>query len=77
MARSEAQKKADKKYHEKTYKTFSVNLKKDEYELFSELLSNTKQSKSGFIRASMSYAVENEDFRQYLESLLKDPPVEE
>lgn len=77
MARSEAQKKADKKYHDKTYKTFSINLRKDEYEAFNQLLADAGQSKSGFIRASVSYAVENEEFCQYLKSLSKDPPVKE
>ena len=77
MARSDAQKKADKKYHDKTYKTFSINLRKEEYELLTKLLSNTKQSKSGFVRASMSYATKNEDFCQYLESKSKDSQPEE
>lgn len=66
MARSDAQKKADKKYHDKTYQTFSVNLKKSEYEILLSVLADTKQSKSGFVRAALDYADENEQFLEYL-----------
>ena len=53
MARSEAQKAADKKYTEKIkgkHKSFAVNLKSDEYERIVTIIDNAGLSKADFIR---------------------------
>ena len=54
------------RYNAKNYKTFSVNLKKDEYDDLLSVLGQTNQSKSSFVRAAVSYANENEQFLEYL-----------
>lgn len=54
------------KYNANNYKTFSVNLKKDEYEILAYVLGCTNQSKSGFMRAALKYADENAEFMEYL-----------
>ena len=54
------------RYNAKNYKTFSVNLKKDEYDNLLTILATTNQSKSGFVRAALDYASENEQFLEYL-----------
>jgi len=53
VARSEAQKAADKKYAKKIkdkHKQFAVNLKTDEYEKMLAVLENAKMSKADFLR---------------------------
>ena len=53
MARSEAQKAADKRYAEKIkdkHKQFAVNLKADEYERITAALSAAGMSKADFLR---------------------------
>ncbi len=55
MARSEAQKAADKRYAEKVraekrYEQFVVNLKKDEYERICAAIESSGMSKADFIR---------------------------
>lgn len=57
------------RYNAKNYKTFSVNLKQDEYETLLCVLATTKQSKSGFVRAALDYANENDQFMEYLRKL--------
>lgn len=53
MARSEAQKAADRKYAEKTkdkHKQFAVNLKVDEYDRITAALVAAGMSKADFLR---------------------------
>ncbi len=53
MARSEAQKAADKRYAEKVkgkHKQFAVNLKADEYERITAALAAAGMSKADFLR---------------------------
>ena len=53
MARSEAQKAADKRYAEKVkdkHKQFAVNLKADEYERVTDALAAAGMSKADFLR---------------------------
>lgn len=53
MARSEAQKAADKRYAEKVkdqYKHFGVNMKTDEYEKIVQAIESANMSKADFIR---------------------------
>lgn len=53
MARSEAQKAADRKYAEKTkdkHKQFAVNLKVDEYDRITAALAAAGMSKADFLR---------------------------
>lgn len=57
------------RYNAKNYKTFSVNLKQDEYEALLCVLATTKQSKSGFVRAALDYANKNDQFMEYLRKL--------
>ncbi len=59
MPRSEAQKRADKKYHEKKYKTFSVNAKIDEYEMIEEYCSKNNISKNALLLGSAKYCIKN------------------
>ncbi len=59
MPRSEAQKRADKKYHEKTYKTFTVNAKFDEYDKISEYCSTNDMSKAQLLLKAAMYCIEN------------------
>ena len=53
MARSEAQKAADKKYAEKIkdkHRQFSVNLKADEYEKITAAIDEAGMTKADFLR---------------------------
>ncbi len=59
MPRSEAQKRADKKYHDKKYKTFSVNAKADEYELIDEFCKRNGISKNALLLKSTKYCIKN------------------
>ena len=59
MPRSEAQKRADKKYHEKKYKTFSVNAKLDEYKMIAEYCEKNGISKNSLVLNSVKYCIEN------------------
>lgn len=58
--RSEAQKRADKKYHAKTYKTFSVNAKFDEYDKITEYCTRKGISKNALLLRSASYVIDND-----------------
>lgn len=65
MARSEAQKAADKRYAEKTkdkHKHFAVNLKGDEYELVVRTVEASGMSKADFLRwAVKTWQEQNSD----------------
>ena len=58
--RTEAQKRADKKYHEKTYKTFTVNAKKAEYEKIELYCNTNNMSKAGLLLKAAIYCIDNE-----------------
>ncbi len=59
MPRSEAQKRADKKYHDKKYKTFSVNAKLEEYAMITEYCTQKGISKNSLALNSIKYCIEN------------------
>ena len=56
---TEAQKRANKKYHDKTYKTFTVNAKITEYEKITEYCTNHDISKAQLLLKSALYCIEN------------------
>ena len=57
--KSEAKKRADKKYHEKTYKTFTVNAKKAEYEKIEKYCNDNNISKNKFLLSAAAYVIDN------------------
>lgn len=64
-----AHRNAVSKYNKANYKTFSVNLKNNEYETLECLLSKTNQSKSRLVKATLKYADENPEFIEFLKSV--------
>ena len=59
ILRTEAQKRADKKYKEKTYKTFSVNAKIAEYEKIEKYCNDNNISKNKFLLSAAAYIIDN------------------
>ncbi|MBQ8843137.1 MAG: hypothetical protein IJZ65_10970 [Ruminiclostridium sp.] len=59
MPRSEAQKRADKKYHAKTYKNLQVSVKISDYEAIDEYCKAKNISKANMIVNSVKYCMEN------------------
>lgn len=57
---TEAQKRAHKKYCEKTYKAFTVNAKIAEYEKISEYCDKNGISKAQLLLRSALYCIEND-----------------
>lgn len=57
--RTEAQKRADKKYKEKTYKTFTVNAKITEYEKIEKYCQDNNISKAQLLLKSTMYCIDN------------------
>ena len=57
--RTEAQKRADKKYHEKTYKTFTVNAKFDEYATIEKYCQEKSISKAQLLLKAAMYIIDN------------------
>ena len=57
--RTDAQKRADKKYHEKTYKTFTVNAKFDEYAIIEKYCNDNNISKNKFLLSAAMYCIDN------------------
>ena len=55
--RTDAQKRADKKYHEKTYKTFTVNAKFDEYAIIEKYCNDNNISKNKFLLSAAAYII--------------------
>jgi hypothetical protein len=60
MARSEAQKKADKKYHETHLKSFTVNAKISDYDKITQYCEANSMSKSKLLLESARYIIDNE-----------------
>lgn len=60
MPRTEAQKRAEKKYHEKTYKPFTINAKLDEYAMIENYCNNNNNiSKNKFMISAAMYIIKN------------------
>ena len=57
--RTDAQKRADKKYHEKTYKTFTVNAKIAEYEKIEKYCQDKSISKAQLLLKAAMYIIDN------------------
>ena len=57
--KSEAKKRADKKYHEKTYKTFTVNAKISEYEKIEKYCNDNNMSKNKLLLSAAAYIIDN------------------
>ena len=57
--RTDAQKRADKKYHEKTYKTFTVNAKKEEYATIEKYCQEKSISKAQLLLKAAMYIIDN------------------
>ena len=57
--RTDAQKRADKKYHEKTYKTFTVNAKFDEYATIEKYCNDNNISKNKFLLSAAAYVIDH------------------
>ena len=60
MPRSEAQKRADKKYHAKTYKNLQVSVKISDYEAIDAFCKDKNISKANLIVKSVMYCMEND-----------------
>ena len=58
--RTEAQKRADKKYKEKTYKTFTVNAKISEYAIIEKYCNDNNISKAQLLLKAALYCIDNE-----------------
>ena len=60
MPRSEAQKRADKKYAEKTYHRYAINVRKEFVSAIDEYKEqNNISSDSGIFNAAIKYCIEN------------------
>ena len=58
--RTDAQKRADKKYHEKTYKTFTVNAKISEYAIIEKYCNDNNISKNKFLLSAAAYIIDHD-----------------
>ena len=58
--RTEAQKRADKKYKNKTYKTFTVNAKIADYEKIEKYCNANNMSKAQLLLRAALYCIDNE-----------------
>ena len=58
--RTEAQKRAEKKYHAKTYKTFTVNAKIVDYEKIESFCNANNISKAGLLLKAAMYVIDND-----------------
>ena len=57
--RTEAQKRADKKYKDKTYKTFTVNAKIADYEKIELYCNTNNMSKAQLLLRAAIYIIDN------------------
>ena len=57
--KSEAKKRADKKYHDKTYKTISIAAKFDEYTTIEKYCNDNNISKNKFLLSAAAYIIDN------------------
>ena len=57
--RTEAQKRADRKYKEKTYKTFTVNAKIADYEKIEKYCNDKSISKAQLLLKAAMYIIDN------------------
>lgn len=60
MPRSEAQKKADRKYHAKTYKPFTINAKITDYDLIHSYCETKGISKAKLLIEAAKYVIKND-----------------
>lgn len=59
MPRTEAQKKADAKYHAKTFKAFTVNVKIEDYNSITEYCNTNNISKTKALLNAFDYCIKN------------------
>ena len=57
--RTEAQKRAEKKYKEKTYKTISIAAKFDEYAIIEKYCNDNNISRNKFLLSAAAYVIDN------------------
>lgn len=57
--RSEAQKRADKKYHAKTYRNLQMSVKIADYEIVDNYCKSANISKASFIINACKYCIDN------------------
>lgn len=57
--RTEAQKRADKKYHDKTYRTISIAAKFDQYDKITDYCNSNGISKNSFLLSAATYIIDN------------------
>lgn len=57
--RTEAQKRAEKKYHKKTYKPFTINAKIEEYATIEKYCNDNNISKNKFMLNAAMYIIKN------------------
>ena len=57
--KSEAKKRADKKYHDKTYKTISIAAKFDQYDKITDYCNSHGISKNSFLLSAAAYIIDN------------------
>ena len=71
--RTEAQKRAESKYKAKTYKTFTVNAKIDEYQKITDYCDKNGISKAQLLLRSAEYVIDNDiDLSEYGRKLRDD-----
>ena len=59
ILRTEAQKRAEKKYKEKTYKIISVAAKFDQYDKITDYCNSHGISKNSFLLSAAAYVIDN------------------
>ena len=57
--RTEAQKRAEKKYHDKTYKTISIAAKFDQYDKITDYCNSHGISKNNFLLSAAAYVIDH------------------
>ena len=59
IMKSEAKKRADKKYHDKTYKTISIAAKFDQYDKITDYCNSHGISKNSFLLSAAAYVIDH------------------